>query len=411
MGLKLKDLNSIGFLSSVSVIVVASFAIFVSSNWANEQDYFSGLEAPINEKLVGDEKSFLILEDFSFKPFSENLPSEHQVYSYESYFKGVRPDIGVRIGRNTVHKWSHRLLQGSKSPVRYVRYEILQDYLDIVVTVDYEYFADRPGLNLVSPAWSPGEVFKDIDERKPYDKSKDSDEPFVFDLRFRLRFPLVGYQNPETSGSLNTVYMEFTKQAIQTYYLKDFETYLNLSEKRIAQIEKKSSLRADQSYGSNLSPDEKLAKANSEIKTLMNTLDRKGSLSSSQLQRLKQIQAFLNGEDNLQIIDESMRQVVRSIENFKSSCLLPIVPSASAVKSLLEEATRQKVFAHYLVMEVISYDNQAGGVLKVSGLNRVIEPNLPQVDIYFVGIDQSTESKSQYFGTEVSKLFIAARMR
>ena len=28
-------------------------------------------------------------------------------------------------------------------------------------------------------------------------------------------------------------------------------------------------------------------------------------------------------------------------------------------------------------MEVISYDNQAGGVLKVSGLNRVIEPNLP----------------------------------
>ena len=54
MGLKLKDLNSIRFLSSVWVIVVASFTISVSINWANEQDYFSGLEAPISEKIVGD---------------------------------------------------------------------------------------------------------------------------------------------------------------------------------------------------------------------------------------------------------------------------------------------------------------------------------------------------------------------
>ena len=205
--------------------------------------------------------------------------------------------------------------------------------------------------------------------------------------------------------------MEFSKQAVQTYYLKDFETYLKLASDRIRNIEKKSSLRMNEKYATNLSPEAKLDKANQEIEKLMTVLESKGSLSASELDRFKRIQSFLNGEDQVQVIDESMQDGLRSIENFKASSLLPVVPSAAAVKKLLQEATHQKLFAKYLLMEVISYDNQAGGVLKVSGLNRVIEPNLPQVDIYFVGIDQSTESTTQYFGEEKSKLFIAARMR
>ncbi len=406
-----KDIRRTLYSISIGLILSVSFMIFGSLNWAQELDYFNGLEVQNDMKTIDNEKSLRVIEDFSFKPFSENLPSQHQIFSYRSYFEDIRPDIGVRIGRNTVQKWSHRFLQGSKSPVRYVRYEIIQDYLDVIVTVDYDFFAKQIDLNLVSPVWAPGEVFKNINERQSYDNDRDSDEPFVFDIRFRLRFPLVGYQNPETPESLNTVYMEFTKQAIQTYYLKDFETYLKLSDIRLAQIEQKASMRAEQSYETNLSPADRLEKADSEIKMLMKNWDKNGYLSASQMQRLKQLQVFLNGEDNLQTIDESTRELVRKIENFKASCLLPIVPSASAVKKLLEEATAKKVFARYLLMEVVSYDNQAGGVLKVSGLNRVIEPNLPQVDIYFVGIDQSQESTAKYFGKEVSKLFIAARMR
>ena len=191
--------------------------------------------------------------------------------------------------------------------------------------------------------------------------------------------------------------MEFSKQAIQTYYLRDFETYLKLASARIRSIEKRSSIRIDTLYGASLSPEAKLDKANAEIEDLLINLNRNGSLSQAEHKRLKQIQSFLNGEDEVQSIDESMRDGLRQIENFKASSLLPIVPSAAAVKKLLQEATRQKVFAEYLLMEVISCDNQAGGVLKVSGLNRVIEPNLPQVDIYFVGVDQVSDSTAQYF--------------
>ena len=46
-------------------------------------------------------------------------------------------------------------------------------------------------------------------------------------------------------------------------------------------------------------------------------------------------------EDQVQVIDESMQDSLRSIENFKASSLLPVVPSAAAVKKLLQEATRQ----------------------------------------------------------------------
>ncbi len=409
--IKLICLDSKSFSFSVSLFLLINLFIFIPNIISNEPEYFAGLEV-LDTSIVNQHQSDVyILEDFSFKPFSDDLPSEYQVYGYESYFEGIRPDIGVRIGRETVQKWSHRLLKDANSPIRYVRYEILQDYLDVVVTVDYDYFVNQPSLRLVSPTWAPGEVFKDINKRIAYDESKDSNEPFVFDVRFRLRFPLLGYQNPENPGSLNTVFMEFSKQAVQTYYLKDFETYLELANDRVRSIEEKSSLRGRELYGRNLSPEAKLDKANAEIEELMLILERKGKLSYAEQNRFKRIQSFLSREDEIQVIDESMQDKLRSIENFKASSLLPIVPSAVAIKKLLQEATRQKVFAKYLLMEVVSYDNQAGGVLRISGLNRVIEPNLPQVDIYFVGIDQKTEGTAKYFGDEKSKLFVAAKMR
>ena len=242
-----------------------------------------------------------------------------------------------------LYKNGPSLIEGIQFSVRYVRYEILQDYLDVVVTVDYDYFVNQAHLRLISPTWAPGEVFKDINKRSIYDRTRDSKEPFVFDVRFRLRFPLVGYQNPENPGSLNTVYMEFSKQAIQTYYLRDFETYLKLASARIRSIEKRSSIRIDTLYGASLSPEAKLDKANAEIEDLLINLNRNGSLSQAEHKRLKQIQSFLNGEDEVQSIDESMRDETSSNEELlETSSLLPIVPSAAAVKKLLQEATRRR---------------------------------------------------------------------
>lgn len=379
---------------------------------ATEEDHFADLEKMSDQVEMSGVKDLQILEDFNFRPFSENLPSEYQVYTYDSYFQNIRPDVGVRIGRKTVDKWSRRFLDQEKSPVRHVRYEILQDYLDVIITIDFSFFEESTQLNLVAPAWAPGEVFKNINDRKPYNSLQHSEEPFVFDIRFRLRFPLIGYQSPNNSGSLNAVYMEFTKQAIQTYYLKDFNTYLELSSKRIEHIDHESSIQMKQTYGGDtLSTEEKLSKASEELDYLMTKYSRDGDLSSKDKSRLKEIQRFLNSEDNLQTANESMQELITQIENFKASCLLPVVPSAAAIKSLIEVITQKGLLTEYLDMEVVAHNDQAGGVLKVSGLNRVIEANLPQVDVFFVGVDRRKPSSAQYFGEESSKLFVAARMR
>ena len=392
------------------------FTVCVGLTWrpafATEEDHFADLEKMSDQVEMSGVKDLQILEEFNFRPFSENLPSEYQVYTYESYFKDIRPDVGVRIGRKTVDKWSRRFLDQEKSPVRHVRYEILQDYLDVIITIDFDFFEEINQLDMVAPAWAPGEVFKRINDRKPYQKFHHSKEPFVFDIRFRLRFPLIGYQSPNNSGSLNTVHMEFTKQAIQTYYLKDFNTYLELSSKRIAQIDHESSIQMKQTYGGDtLSPDKKLSKASEELDYLISKYSRDGDLSSTDKSRLKEIQRFLNSEDSLQIAKESTQELAIQIENFKASCLLPIVPSAAAIKHLIEIVTQKGLLTEYLDMEIVTHNDQAGGVLKISGLNRVIEANLPQVDVFFVGVDQRRPSSAQYFGQESSKLFVAARMR
>lgn len=385
---------------------------FVPSLRSDSQvDYFKDFEEVSNQVEERGTNDLQILEDFNFRPFSENLPSEHKVYSYDAFFAGVRPDIGVRIGRKTVDKWSRRFLSEEQSPVRHIRYEIVQDYLDVIVTVDFDFFSKELSMDVISPAWAPGETFNNMNSRKPFESSKHAGESFVFDLRFRLRFPLIGYQNAEKSGSLNTVHMEFTKQAIQTYYLSDFNTFLDLSAERIRQLDRKSDVRSKQSFGGDSSPSEKLKKASDALDRLMHKFSQTGSLTAQEQARLKEIQNFLNSEDSLESLNESMSDLVKRIENFKASSLLPVVPSAAAVKYLIQLVTKQGVLANYLDMEVITYNDQAGGILKVSGLNRVIEANLPLVDVYFVGIDQRKHTTSKYFGEEPSKLFLAARMR
>lgn len=399
------------FCSFIGFFILCLFFALQPTS-AIEEDHFADLEKMSEQVEMSGVKDLQILEEFNFRPFSENLPSAYQVYTYDSYFQNMRPDVGVRIGRKTVDKWSRRFLDQEKSPVRHVRYEILQDYLDVIITVDFSFFEESAQLNLVAPAWAPGEVFKNINDRKPYSSLQHSEEPFVFDIRFRLRFPLIGYQSPSNGGSLNTVHMEFTKQAIQSYYLKDFNTYLELSSKRIEQIDHESSIQMNQTYGGDtLSTEKKLSKASEELDYLMTKYSRDGDLSSADQTRLKEIQRFLNSEDNLQTANESMQELVTQIENFKASCLLPLVPSAAAIKSLIEVITQKGLLTEYLDMEVVTHNNQAGGVLKVSGLNRVIEANLPQVDVFFVGVDRRKPSSAQYFGEESSKLFVAARMR
>ena len=57
------------------------------------------------------------------------------------------------------------------------------------------------------------------------------------------------------------------------------------------------------------------------------------------------------------------------------------------------------------------YQGLAGGIIKVAGLNRVIEGRFPGLDIYFVGIDKATPANLQFFGQDVSKILVAGRIR
>ena len=73
---------------SVALLFILNLVVLVHSNWSTEQDYFNGIEVLSDSDTDGQFKDFHILEDFRFKPFSDDLPSEYQVYGYESYFEG-----------------------------------------------------------------------------------------------------------------------------------------------------------------------------------------------------------------------------------------------------------------------------------------------------------------------------------
>ena len=128
------------FAINFAVIFTVCLGLTWRPAFATEEDHFADLEKMSDQVEMSGVKDLQILEEFNFRPFSENLPSEYQVYTYESHFKDIRPDVGVRIGRKTVDKWSRRFLDQEKSPVRHVRYEILQDYLDVIITIDFDSF-------------------------------------------------------------------------------------------------------------------------------------------------------------------------------------------------------------------------------------------------------------------------------
>ena len=109
------DVANLIFLFSVRFVLITNFFVLTDNCWSSEPDYFDGLQVLSSSIDDADQKGFYVLEDFSFKPFSDELPSEYKVYAYESYFKGVQPDIGVRIGRDTVQ---NGLIDSLKTQIR-----------------------------------------------------------------------------------------------------------------------------------------------------------------------------------------------------------------------------------------------------------------------------------------------------
>jgi len=340
------------------------------------------------------------------RPFDPGEDNTHQpIYSYEKYFGSVMPDVAVRLGRQTVKRWSHRWLYKEGLPVRFIRYDIVGDSLEFNITVDYEYFRNRKSIDLVAPTYGVGEVFKPVGSRKAYDREKDGSQ-FVVDLRFRLRFPLLGYQNPEDRSQDNTLYMQFTRQAIQAYYLDDFNTYLEKLDQQMNMMLELNGLEAK--GAANPAAKERSFQ---ELEELERKLAQNGSLSPADEERLAAVNRTLHGDDFHMILKEKLLTLDAEIERFQSGSILPFVPSNEAVKDLLEKLSAKKAFSDYLAIEIHEYQGLAGGIIKVAGLNRVIEGRFPGLDIYFVGIDKATPANLQFFGQDVSKILVAGRIR
>lgn len=339
-------------------------------------------------------------------PFSqEEDEGQKPVYSYDKYFNSVMPDVAVRIGRKTVQRWSHQWLYKEDLPVRFIRYDIVGDSLEFNITVDYQYFRNRQSIDVVSPAYAPGEIFKPVGNRKPFDRDKD-ESSFVVDLRFRLRFPLVDYQNPQDRSQDNTLYMQFTRQAIQAYYLADFNTYLGKLDEKAEMVSELEKLEAT---GIN---DQKLLEQNlEELEALERKLGSDGALSKEDERRLDELNTVLKGGDLHMLKKEKILAIDGEIERFQSGSILPFVPSNEAIKDLLDKLSSQKAFSNYLAINIHEYQGLAGGIIKISGMNRIIEGRFPGLDIYFVGIDRVAPGKINFFGTEDSKILVAGRMR
>ena len=342
----------------------------------------------------------------SSNPFSQAEDEGHKkVYSYDKYFESVMPDVAVRIGRKTVQGWSHRWLYKEGLPVRFIRYDIVGDSLEFNVTVDYQYFRDRRSMDVISPAFGPGEIFKPVGSRRSFEGDKD-DDSFVVDLRFRLRFPLVEYQNPQDRSQDNTLYMQFTRQAIQAYYLSDFNTYLDKLGQKAAMVSELEKLERAGANNQNL-----LEGQLEQLEELERKLKQNGHLSVADENRLNQLNTLLKGEDIHMLAKEKLLEIDGEIERFQSGSILPFVPSNEAIKDLLEKLSSQKAFSNYLAINIHEYEGLAGGIIKISGLNRVIEGRFPGLDVYFVGIDRVAPGKINLFGSEESKVLVAGRMR
>lgn len=392
---------------SLKLLVFACLLVVLSAT----DSFFDGLEldeAPEGDVVVSSESESL--SEYSFDAFSQTWNSDQKTYSYEDYYGDVKPDVAVRIGSETVKRWSYRFLGKEGLPVYHIRYGIIGDNLDISVVIDHDYFKKRGEVDLVAPSWGPGEVFKEVGEREAY-QQQEVEQKFVFDVRFRIRFPLLGYQSPENKSSDNTVYMEFARQSINAYYYEDFEKFLELLERKMTLQEENYSTALEGSFSRGNEPEQQMAQAMRELDELTRKVEENGDLTEAEMRRFEEISAFLDGRDSQQQNTDSMRDLTRQIENFKSASLLPVVPSARAVQELLNLLTKEKVFAEYLDIQVVDFNQQAGGVVKVSGLNRIIEANLPGLDVYFVGIDRVNQSNGHLFGREPSKIFVAARMR
>jgi len=205
--------------------------------------------------------------------------------------------------------------------------------------------------------------------------------------------------------------MEFTKQAIQSYYLVDHEQFLNYANEKFELMDRVAEIELGGGFARNLSPEEQMSKALAELDRLTKKYSKDGKLDQQEMDRFRMVKRFIDEQGNVQKLKERIMVLSAKIENYKSASLFPVAPSAKAIKRLMEDMMKKKAYSEYLSVEVVDFNEMAGGVVKISGLNRVIEKNLPGLDIYFVGIDHITPEKVHLFGTEGTKIFVAARMR
>ncbi|MCO4784206.1 MAG: hypothetical protein KC646_17910 [Candidatus Cloacimonetes bacterium] len=370
----------------MKLLLILSFLFVFSSN---SQDFFDDLkssDSPLEDETVvsdgGGFKSKLL--EIAKDRFSKG-PS---LFNFDSIHGDIVPDVGVFIGSKTVNRWSSRFLTMVDSPVRNIEYTFEDEELGINLTIDLNYFMDKKEIDFLSPVLKPGEIFTKYRQDQTVTRSENTnskrDSSYFIEVGMKLRFPLLGNQE------LNTVHLGFRKTYFKTYYKSDYNLYLQKQMKL-------ASLMFNDSDGSSLEA------AKAVVKKLMAKLEQGDDLTSEDQRAYKKASAIIDGQESESSGASDKEVLEEEITSFESGSIMPFKLSSLLIKDIINYLNKNKVLSDYLDVEVLHYDETSAGLVKVSGLNRLIETALPGLNIFFVG----TRNDSM---TGDDKIYIAGRL-
>lgn len=353
----------------MKTILLVSFLLIHS---AYAEDFFDGLTS--SDAVVEEETPISIDSGFKSKLLEiakDRFSKGPSLFNYDSIHNGVIPDVGVFIGSKTVNRWSSRFLKMVDSPIRNIEYAFENEELGINLTIDLNYFMNKKEIDFLSPTLKPGEIFTKY--RKSSGPVRDNssvskrDSNYLVEVGIKLRFPLLGNQE------LNTVHLGFRKTYFKTYYKSDYNSYL----------QKQMALSTMQLEGG--SDGSSLAAAQQTVKELMAKLENGDDLTKEDQQAYKKASLVIDSQGD-EIETESSREILEEeITSFESGSIMPFKLSSLLIKDVIDFLNKNKILSDYLDVEVLHYDETSAGLVKVSGLNRLIEGALPGLNIYFVG--------------------------
>ena len=311
------------------------------------------------------------------------------LFNYDQIHGDMIPDVGVYIGSKSVNRWSSRFLQMADLPIRNIEYKFEEGELGVNITIDLNYFVSREEIDFLAPTLRPGEIFtkyrKDRAIRAEKNNRSKKEDSYFLEMGLKLRFPLLGNQE------LNTVHLGFRRTYFKTYYKSDYNEYLKKQNSLMYLIGAQS--------GSNTP----INLAKKTLEDLMKKLDSGQELNQKDQEQYTKASAILDASSDPTNSDRQRDKLEEEIASFESGSILPFKLSPILIKDVIDYLNKNKILSDYLDVEILDYQESSAGIVKVSGLNRLIETVLPGLSIYFVG----TRNDS-YTGKD--KIFIAGKL-